>query len=204
MDPEISAPASTEWSAIRRWRVQAREALIHERLSCGRTVRQQRSDEARRRLVESVDLGSYRTLGVYSPMRGEIDVLGLAAEHLRRGGCIGLPVVVDKSAPVEFWRWWPDMPMSKGIWNIPIPATREPLEPDALIVPLVGFDRALFRLGYGGGYYDRTLAQLARRPFCVGLGFQSGLLPSIYPQAHDMPMDRIITDERVYSGKPSR
>jgi 5-formyltetrahydrofolate cyclo-ligase len=202
MDPGILTPASTDWSAIRTWRVQAREALIHERLSCGRSLRQQRSDEARRRLIESVDLAAYPTLGMYSPMRGEIDVLGLAAEHLNRGGRIGLPVVVDKSGPVEFWRWWPGMPMSKGIWNIPIPATRERVEPDALIVPLVGFDRALFRLGYGGGYYDRTLAQRTRRPFCVGLGFQTGLLPSIYPQAHDIPMDLIVTDEQVYSGQP--
>jgi 5-formyltetrahydrofolate cyclo-ligase len=173
--------------------------MIQERLSCGRTTRQQRSDKAKRRLVESVDLSRYRTLGLYSPMRGEIDVLDLAADHIARGGSLGLPVVVEKGAPVEFWRWHPGMPMALGIWNIPIPATRERIEPDALIVPLVGFDPALFRLGYGGGYYDRTLAQRPSKPCCIGLGYQSGILASIYPQPHDVPMDLIVTDEQFYA-----
>ena len=193
-----------DWSAIRPWRVHARHVLIQERLSCGRTVRQRRSDEAKRCLVKNIELSRYPTLGVYSPMRGEIDISNLAAGHVARGGCLGLPVVVEKSAPVEFWRWWPGMPMSRGIWNIPIPAVRERVEPDALIVPLVGFDGALFRLGYGGGYYDRTLAQLTRRPFCIGFGYQSGMVPTIFPQAHDIPMDVIITDKRVYPDTRSR
>ena len=132
-------------------------------------------------------------------MRGEISLLDLAAEHVTRGGQVGLPVVVGKAAPVEFWRWWPGMSMRRGIWNIAIPATREPVEPDALIVPLVGFDAALYRLGYGGGYYDRTLQRMAPKPFCVGIGYQAGRLASIFPQAHDIPMDLIVTDEQVYS-----
>ena len=193
-----------DWSEIRPWRVHARQVLIAERLSCGRAVRQQRSHEAKRRLAENIELSRYPTLGVYSPMRGEIDIFDLAAGHLARGGSLGLPVVVQKGAPVEFWRWRPGMPMSRGLWNIPIPAVPERVEPDALIVPLVGFDRALFRLGYGGGYYDRTLAQLARKPFCIGFGYQSGMLPTIFPQAHDIPMDLIVTDERVYLEAQSR
>jgi 5-formyltetrahydrofolate cyclo-ligase len=198
MHPAIAEPTSNDWSDVRSWRVRARQVLIQERLSCGRTLRQHRSDKARRRLVENVELSRYPTLGVYSPIRGEIDILGLAADHLERGGCLALPVVVEKAAAVEFWRWWPGMPMSHGLWNIPIPATRDCVEPDALIVPLVGFDPALFRLGYGGGYYDRTLAHLTRRPFCIGLGYQSGMVPSIFPQSHDIPMDLIITDAQVY------
>jgi len=73
-------------------------------------------------------------------------------------------------------------------------AWREALDPDALIVPLVGFDPQRFRLGYGGGYYDRTIAAAARRPYCVGLGFEEARLESIFPQAHDIPMDLIVTD----------
>ena len=88
--------------------------------------------------------------------------------------------------------------MSRGIWNIPIPAKKERVLPEALIVPLLGFDAALYRLGYGGGYYDRTLAHATPRPYCVGLGLQSGLLPSIHPQRHDIPMDRIVTDQHIY------
>jgi 5-formyltetrahydrofolate cyclo-ligase len=83
--------------------------------------------------------------------------------------------------------------MSRGIWNIPIPAEREALHPDALIVPLVGFDSQRFRLGYGGGYYDRTIAAAARRPYCVGLGYAEARLDSIFPQPHDIRMDLIVT-----------
>jgi 5-formyltetrahydrofolate cyclo-ligase len=126
-------------------------------------------------------------------VRGEIDVRDLAHEHLKKGGRVGLPVVVTRSAPVEFWSWRPGMPMSRGIWNIPIPAERELLEPAALIVPLVGFDPQRFRLGYGGGYYDRTIAAAARRPYCVGLGYADAQLDSIFPQPHDLPMDLIVT-----------
>ena len=86
------------------------------------------------------------------------------------------------------------MRMRRGVWNIPIPLEREVLTPEALIVPLVGFDGGLYRLGYGGGYYDRTLAAVARRPFCVGFGFAEARLPSIFPQPHDIPMDVIVVD----------
>lgn len=202
MERPESGPTSLEWSAIRSWRVQARRALIKERLTREPTLRARSDDAAKRRLVASVDLSRYPTLGIYSPMRGEIDLLDLAAEHLIRGGHVGLPVVVEEAAPVEFWRWSPGMSMTRGIWNIAIPATRDPVEPDALIVPLVGFDSALYRLGYGGGYYDRTLQRMARKPFCVGIGYQAGKLASIFPQAHDIPMDLIVTDEQLYSQLP--
>jgi 5-formyltetrahydrofolate cyclo-ligase len=171
-----------------------RQALIGQRMSLDVAARSAASERARRRLRERVDLGRYQTLGVYWPVRGEIDVRDLAVEHLARGGRIGLPVVVSRSAPVEFWSWRPQMPMSRGVWNIPIPAERELLEPDALIVPLVGFDSQSYRLGYGGGYYDRTIAAAARKPFCVGLGFEFSRLQSIFPQSHDIPMDMIVTD----------
>ena len=199
MDLTEPSPASRAWSDVRTWRVGTRLALINERLSCGREVRQQRGERAKQRLIESLDFDRYPTLGVYSPMRGEVDILGLAADLAERGSRLALPVVVEKASPVEFWHWWPGAPMSLGLWNIPIPANRERVEPDALIVPLVGFDPKLFRLGYGGGYYDRTLARAARRPYCVGFGYEVGKLPSIFPQAHDIPMDLIVTDEKVYA-----
>jgi 5-formyltetrahydrofolate cyclo-ligase len=84
--------------------------------------------------------------------------------------------------------------MRRGVWNIPIPEERDVLIPDALIVTLVGFDGERYRLGYGGGYYDRTIAASANRPFCVGLGYQAARLPCIFPQPHDIPMDVIVTD----------
>lgn len=189
-----AAPRSQDWSEIRHWRVQTRQALIGRRMSLAAELRKARGQEARRRLLASVELRRFGTLGIYWPVRGEIDVRGLALEHLRNGGRVALPVVVTQAAPVEFWSWRPDMPMSRGIWSIPIPAQREVLIPDALIVPLVGWDRQRYRLGYGGGYYDRTLAAAAKRPYCVGLGYADAELASIFPQPHDMPMDMIVTE----------
>lgn len=186
-------PRSPDWSEVRPWRVAMRKALIGRRLALDGAVRRAEGERAKGRLTGSAGLESFGTLGVYWPVRGEIDVRDLAIAHLKKGGRVALPVVVTKSAPVEFWNWRPDMPMSRGIWNIPIPAEREVLSPDALIVPLVGFDSRRFRLGYGGGYYDRTIAAAARRPYCVGLGYAEARLDSIFPQPHDIRMDLIVT-----------
>jgi len=171
-----------------------RHALIGRRLALDGARRTEQGERAKRRLLESIELRRFATLGVYWPVRGEIDVRDLAVEHLKGGGRVALPVVVTKSAPVEFWSWRPEMSMTRGIWNIPIPEQREVLNPDALIVPLVGFDPQRFRLGYGGGYYDRTIAAAARRPYCVGLGYEAARLETIFPQPHDLPMDVIVTD----------
>jgi 5-formyltetrahydrofolate cyclo-ligase len=107
-------------------------------------------------------------------------------------------VITHKNAPVEFWPWTPGMSMRRGFWNIPVPAVGEPVQPDALIIPLVGFDAACFRLGYGGGYYDRTLAALAPLPVRVGIGFADAALATIHPQPHDIPMSVIVTDRAVH------
>lgn len=171
-----------------------RQALIGRRLALDGGERRARGERAKARLTENVDLRRFGTLGLYWPVRGEIDLRDLGAEHLKRGGRVALPVVVTKSAPVEFWSWEPHMPMSRGIWNIPIPGEREALAPDALIVPLVGWDAQRFRLGYGGGYYDRTIAAAAVRPYRVGIGYDEARLETIFPQPHDIPMDLIVTD----------
>jgi 5,10-methenyltetrahydrofolate synthetase len=133
-------------------------------------------------------------LGIYWPFRGEIDVRDLAHRHIEAGGVVALPVVVEKNTPVQFWRWRPDVPMSRGLFNIPIPGECEVLTPQVLIVPLVGFDRAGYRLGYGGGYYDRTLAASQPRPRTIGIAFSEAALETIYPQPHDIPMSCIITE----------
>ena len=171
-----------------------RRHLIAQRLARPQSERSHEGEQIKASLLRRFDPDAYATLGIYWPVRGEIDVRDIALAHLRRGGRIGLPVVVEPFAPVEFWSWYADAPMTRGVWNIPIPAERETLVPDALLIPLVGFDAQQFRLGYGGGYYDRTLAAAPRRPFCVGLGYPSSQVATIFPQAHDIPMDVLITE----------
>ena len=187
-------PGVKSWDEVREWRKRTRETLISARLALGVKTLQARGEVAKQKLLASVDLQQYPTLGIYWSVRGEIDVRDLARRHIEAGGSVALPVVVEKKAPLEFWRWRPGMGMRRGVWNIPVPVKREVLTPDACIVPLVGFDGERYRLGYGGGYYDRTLAVLGKRPFCVGLGYAESRLPSIYPQPHDIPMSLIVTD----------
>ena len=191
----ISPPSSpSNWDEIRDWRKRTRETLIAARLALGVSALQKKGERAKQNMLAAVDFRKYPTLGIYWSMRGEIDVRDIARRHIEAGGSVALPVVVEKAAPVEFWQWRPGMGMKRGVWNIPVPMKRELLTPDACIVPLVGFDGENYRLGYGGGYYDRTLAAQARRAFCVGLGYAEARLPSILPQPHDIPMNIIFTD----------
>lgn len=185
----------TDWPQVRAWRKLTRELLLARRAALAPGERHAIAERVRDRLLQTVDLRRWPVLGFCWPIRGEIDVRRIAERHIAGGGQAALPVIVEKGAPVEFWRWHPGIGMTTGMWNIPVPAVREPLAPDAVLVPLVGFDAARYRLGYGGGYFDRTLASLARRPFAVGLGYADSALATIYPQAHDIPMDLIVTDQ---------
>jgi len=81
-----------------------------------------------------------------------------------------------------------------GVWNIQIPERRQIVIPHAVLAPLVGFDRNCYRLGYGGGYFDRTLAAFTPRPWAIGVGFELSRLKTICPQDFDIPMDLIVTE----------
>ena len=89
---------------------------------------------------------------------------------LEGGGRCALPVVVEKKAPLVFRLWEPGGRLVPGVWNIPIPADGDEVLPDVVIAPVVGFDSACYRLGYGGGFFDRTLAALPHRPSQLALG----------------------------------
>lgn len=197
-----TAPSMADWSSVNAWRKQTRARLIEERIRLAAHVRRAQSEEAKRRLVENVNFPAFETIGLYWPIRGEIDCRDIARVHVEQGRIVALPVVVERGKPVEFWRWRPGARMGRGLWDIPIPLEREVVQPDALIIPLVGFDDACYRLGYGGGYYDRTLAAATKRPYCVGLGYSHGALATIYPQMHDIPLDMIVSDRVLIRTQP--
>ena len=186
-----------DWPAVQAFRKGKRVELLERRRAIGFDERKQYATALMERLVSSVDLRAFATLGFYWPIRGELDLRELARRHIEAGGTAALPVVVAKNAPVELWQWQNGAAMQRGFWNIPIPAERRVVKPDVLVIPLVGFDAAGFRLGYGGGYYDRTLAALMPRPFCIGVGYDDAVLETIHPQPHDIPMNVIVTERRV-------
>jgi 5-formyltetrahydrofolate cyclo-ligase len=194
----LAPPKSASWEDVKAWRKLQRDALIKARPQ-DPNERRLRSAPILERL--SAELRPQLVLGIYWPFRSEIDVRELAHRHIEAGGIVALPVVAEKNAAVQFWRWRPEVPMARGLFNIPIPAEREVVAPDVLIVPLVGFDRAGYRLGYGGGYYDRTLAATQPRPRTLAIAFAEAELETIHPQPHDIPMTRIITDRFAFDAR---
>lgn len=191
----------TSWDEIRRWRVDRRKELTLLR----RRVRLQKRHIVRRSVIETLRQilssrpVSPKVVAGYWPIKGEIDLSALMKELADADVTLALPVVVGEAQPLEFWRWAPGMRMEKGVWNIPVPATRDPVRPDTIIVPLVGFDADCYRLGNGGGYYDRTLGALDYKPFVIGTGYAFSGVHTIFPQPHDIAMDMIVTEDETFS-----
>ena len=145
-------------------------------------------------------LAGYRgaPLSGFMPIRTEIDPLPAMAEAAAHGP-VGVPVITAKGQPLQFARWEPGCPMIEGPFGARIPETRELLEPEVLIVPLLAFDRNGGRLGYGGGFYDRTLERLraARPTLAIGFAFSVQEMADLPLDATDQPLDLIVTDTEV-------
>jgi 5-formyltetrahydrofolate cyclo-ligase len=176
-----------------RWRKAERERLIGERLAIAADTRQAMSERIAILLSEAIGNVEGRTISLYWPFRGEPDLRPWMKVVIGGGGRIALPVVIEKAHPLVFRAYAPGDPLEKGVWNIPIPAAGPPVIPDIVIAPLVGFDPQNYRLGYGGGFFDRTLASLPAKPLTIGVGYAMQAVPTIFPQPYDIPMDRIIT-----------
>ena len=136
-----------------------------------------------------------KVISGFWPIKSEPDLRFWLAALAGRGAITALPVVETRFAPLVFRPWKPGDPMVRGDWNIPVPTTTETVQPDLALAPLVGWDRQGYRLGYGGGYFDRTLA--AMKPLAVGIGLSAARIDSIFPQPHDIPLDRIVTEDGV-------
>ncbi|MEQ8664250.1 MAG: 5-formyltetrahydrofolate cyclo-ligase [Rhodospirillales bacterium] len=178
---------------IGAWRHDQRATLIEARLAVPIAERVAVGEEIAAELTARVNAGPNTTISLYWPFRGEIDLRPLMLSMHERGCRIALPVVVAKARPLVFREWSPGCAMDKGVWNIPIPADGPEIEPSVTIAPLVGYDPSCYRLGYGGGFFDRTLAAARRKPLVIGVGLPSAALPTIHPQPHDIPMDLIVT-----------
>ena len=171
----------------------ARERLITQRLAHSAESRTQAAAAILERLRQVVGNVRGRRISLYWPFRGEPDLRPWIDEIWAGGGIALLPIVVEKGRPLTFRSWRSGEPLERGVWNIPIPADGIAAAPDVVIAPVVGYDPARYRLGYGGGFFDRTLAALTEKPLAIGVGYGSQAIATIHPQPHDIPMDQIIT-----------
>lgn len=183
---------------VRAWRVKERKRLKQERMELGSVDRTFVTEAIARNLDNALERQPCRALGLYWPIKGEFDLRDWAKRFSARKRCdLALPVVVQEHAPVEYWRWRPGDAMARGFWGILVPEQRDPVIPDIVIAPLVGFS-ALYRLGHGGGYFDRTLADINPKPLAIGVGIEASRVTGYIPQPHDIPMDLIVTQAAVY------
>lgn len=146
------------------------------------------------RLANFLAARSPSVIGFCAPVRGEFDARPLVAKLIAQGWQAAMPVVHQADAPMLFHPWTPDTPMSTDRYGIPIPANSPGPTPRILLLPLVAFDAAGYRLGYGGGYFDRTLAAIVPRPLAIGVGFELSRVDSTFPQAHDQMLDFLVTE----------
>jgi 5,10-methenyltetrahydrofolate synthetase len=206
-------------------KLSTRKALIESRLNM--PDRQERSDLLQRVMRIWLFGRPDVVIGAYWPIKGEFDPLpalyrwqedAILSQELQEGESlpsedraqlatesiaarsprkIGLPVVNKLHKTLTFHAWYPGCPMEEDAYGIPKPKGTEEIFPTLLFVPCVGYGPGGFRLGYGGGFYDRTLATLQPRPVTVGLGFSQGWLPDLEPEPHDIALDALLNDNGV-------
>lgn len=175
------------------WRKEQRAQLIPARVAIPDTTR----DLWTRRIIadlEPIVMAVDGPVSFYWPFRGEPNLRPLMRRMVAAGRTVALPVVVQQRQPLEFRPWTPGCEMMLGVWNIPIPDTKERVTPRLLLAPVVGFDPQRYRLGYGGGFFDRTLAALGGERTVIGVGYDSQAIATIHPLTHDIPMGRIVTE----------
>ena len=183
---------------VARWRKAERERLLRSRQALAVATRRRVAERIASALDEALGDLRGRVVGGYWPIRAEPNLRAWLAAVAGRGAVCALPVVVARGQPLAFHRWRPGDRLVPGYWNIPVPADAHPVEPAIVLAPLVGFDGAGFRLGYGGGFFDRTLAVLGGRVRAIGVGYAQARLATIHPQWHDVPMDLIVTEEGIH------
>jgi 5-formyltetrahydrofolate cyclo-ligase len=182
---------------VKVWRRAERERLIALRMALPRAERRAMGERITDALQQIVGACPAGILGIYWPFRAEFDPRPLVDAFVATGRRVALPVVIDKKGPLEYRAWAPGEALVAGVWDIPIPEKRDIVLPSMVLAPVVGFDRAGYRLGYGGGYFDRTLGAMNPRPLAIGVGFAAQAIETIYPQPFDIPMDAIVTENGV-------
>ena len=202
------------------WRKSERRRLIAEREAVPSSQRAAWAQRIDAHLQRGFPQLTQACVAFCWPYRGEYDARNLVRQLYQAGARIALPVVVASGSPLLFRQWTPDTPLLSGPLDIPYPGAQSPqLQPSHVLLPVVGIDAAGYRLGYGGGYFDRTLAALAATglatdpanptsskssPLVIATGYELCRIPSIAPQSHDIPMDWLVTERGLYRREAGR
>jgi 5,10-methenyltetrahydrofolate synthetase len=174
--------------------IAAREALDGATLSAHRL----RIDAHLERVFALLPGGPAGPVAFCWPIRNEYDARHFAATLRRRGALTALPVVIGPGHQLAFREWHAGVILETGPLGIPYPAESRVLVPRVLVLPMVGFDEQGYRLGYGGGYFDRTLAGMNPKPVAIGVAYELARIATIHPQGWDVPMDWVVTERGAF------
>ncbi|MBU6459381.1 MAG: 5-formyltetrahydrofolate cyclo-ligase [Proteobacteria bacterium] len=191
-----------ELEKIFAWRKQKRQDYLLRRMQMGSSEHQELNKLITEHLLSAFGFLSNLVTGFCWPYKNEFDSRFFVKSLRDRGGKVALPSVVSLGQPLEFYAWWPGVDMKPGVFEIPVPQGTPQLVPKALLVPPIGFDNQGYRLGYGGAFFDRTLAKIAKdkaMPLKIGVAFDLCHMETIYPLEHDIPMDFIVTESGIYA-----
>ena len=179
---------------LKAWRTQLRARLIAQRLAANLEDRTRWNGAIDAHIEALLTDVAGKIIAFCWPYQAEYDARSLILRFVARGAQAALPVVVAARQAMVFRQWTPETKMAAGVYDIPIPAESREVIPDVLLIALAGFDDEGFRLGYGAGFFDRTLAVIEPCPLKVGVGFELARVPTIYPQRHDIPLDYVVTE----------
>ena len=188
----LSAPAAPSVS-----RAELRRRLVAERLAMPAEAVALFSEAICGHLLAAFPQLASQVVGFCWPVKNEPDLRPALTQWMRSGGRAALPVVVAENTPLAFRAWTPETRLEADRYGIPSPVEGDWLTPQALLLPVNGVDERGYRIGYGGGYFDRTLATLSPRPLAIGVGFELARVADINPEAHDMPLDALVTEAGV-------
>ena len=189
-------------ASLKAWRKNQRERLIAAR----ERVTPETLEAWRHRIDRSLELSFPGLAGAKVafcwPIKGEYDARHLAKLLRDRGSVTALPVVVAPKTPLIFRAWHPGVELATGALDIPYPANSAEVVPDVVLLPMNGWDQQGYRLGYGAGFFDRTLAAMPKRPVVLGVSYELARMDTIHPQSWDIPADYVVTERGVYRRDP--
>ena len=196
--PSMASTPETERQALRAKLVAARQSLPD---------RLERAVELQNVLRVWLVGRREKSIGAYWPIKGEFDPLPALYRWTEASGDgdmrrIGLPVADRETGVLRFRLWYPGCEMGLDAYDIPKPKDTDEFMPQMLVVPCLGFGPGGVRLGYGGGFFDRTLSALQPRPYTVGVSYTHGFLPFLRPSADDLPLDALLTEDGVMWQRP--